>query len=233
MATAIMTFDSSNPAQYVQGQVVYYNGAFYTIVANNPRGTPDSSTDFTAVTATATGVTGVTGTDDSGSGTGILGTLTTVVGTVNGLVGTVNGLVETVNNLLVSQTYDPSKGEQSTGATYKGKAVYRRAFEFTTNRAANTQDDRMLINQAGYVDAIVNTGGYWMTGNAAEKYPVNAAYVAPQALYGFAYVDTANKLVFRSNSSLNRDGSAATTSTFVWVEYTRVDSTTAVAPSAV
>ncbi len=80
------------------------------------------------------------------------------------------------------------------------------------------QDDTALISTTNYVDALINSGGYWYTGNGAEKYAVNSAYVAPQSLYGFAYVSTQNQLVFRSNSSLNRNNAPA----LVWVEYTKV-----------
>ncbi len=305
-ATALMTWDPTNPGLYEQGQVVFHNGSFYNVHKDTPSGSPELSSDFSVIEQGGASTFNVDNSsnyqqgqiitegdkvylvakdnpqgapgssedyiplDNSAPaadflvspGTGVSGAAAQYNAQLNNLTFAIAGatgasgkavinisvsagasgpvvvfdgskLAAMVNNLMVTQTYDPGQGEQDTGTTYHGKAVFRRAFEFTTNRAANEQDDRMLIDESGYVDAIVNTGGYWMTGNQAEKFPVNAAYVSPQSIYGFAYVSTNNKLVFRSNSSLNRDGSAQTANNFVWVDYTRVDSTTPLAPSSV
>ncbi len=91
-------------------------------------------------------------------------------------------------------------------------------YNFDITAEANTQSDIDLIPETGYVDSIVGSGGYWATGNGTEKYAVNGTYVAPNALYGFAYVSNQNQLYFRSNSSLPRNNASA----FVWVDYTKV-----------
>ena len=123
---------------------------------------------------------------------------------------------ELIRQLLVSANYDYD--EEPTGRYYNGKPIYRRAFHLDITQKANQQDDRALIPETGYVDSIVNSGGYWATGNGPEKYAVNGSYVAPNALYGFAYVSTQNQLFFRSNSSLDRNDAPA----LVWVDYTKV-----------
>ncbi len=123
---------------------------------------------------------------------------------------------ELIRQLLVSVNFDYD--EKPTGSYYNGKPVFRRAFHFDITQNANQQDDRALIPETGYVDSIVNSGGYWATGNGPEKFAINGTYVAPNALYGFAYVNTQNQLYFRSNSSLARNEAP----TFVWVDYTKV-----------
>jgi hypothetical protein len=128
-------------------------------------------------------------------------------------------LAQVVQNFQVSQNYDPSKGEQLTGATYNGKPVYRQAWRFGITAGPNVQDNHPLIAQTGYVDAIVNSGGYFSTGNKAEKYNIPSRQMdGGNNLSAFPLVSANNQLNLSSISTLNRNNA----DTFVWVEYTKV-----------
>lgn len=106
-------------------------------------------------------------------------------------------------------------GEINTGKTFRGKPVYRQDFTLYITANAGVNSDLTLINTAGYVDAILNSGGYWSTGNQSEKFQVGGS--PDNTLYGYVMTSTDNKLVFRSKSSMNR--SSATT--IIVVEYTK------------
>ncbi|MDR1703562.1 MAG: hypothetical protein LBS19_02595 [Clostridiales bacterium] len=121
-----------------------------------------------------------------------------------------------IMQLLVSVNYD--EVETPTGSLYNGKPVYRRAFNFTVSRGAYEQDDAPIVPVVGYIDSIINSGGYWATGNGIEKYAVNATYGTTVPMSAFAYIRTQNELFFKSASTLNRSLSP----TFAWVDYTKV-----------
>lgn len=165
---------------------------------------PNYSLTFTTNTPTGIGISVTTGPTGA------------IVNIDNSLQQQVIQNTQTIQQLQVTSQY--STTETLTGATYNGKPIYRRAFNANITQGVNQQNDYALISTAGYVDAIVNSGGYWATGNGQEKYAVNTAYVAPNSLYGFVYVNTQNQLYFRSNSSLSRTNAPA----FIWVEYTKV-----------
>jgi hypothetical protein len=130
-----------------------------------------------------------------------------------------SALTQTINNLMVSQTYDPNVGELNTGATFNGKPVYRQAWRFTINAGPNAQDDHLLIATPNYVDAIVNSGGYFSTGNGVEKYNIPSRQLnGNNNLSGFPLVTTNNQLDLSTISNLQRTNA----DTFVWVDYTRV-----------
>ncbi len=166
--------------------------------------TPNSAVTFATNTPTALSLSVTTGPTGA------------VVTIDDNLLSQVNNLTTQVQQLQVTNNY--STTETATGAMYNGKPVYRRAFNINITQGAYGQNDTALIGTTGYVDAIIDSGGYWSTGNGPEKYMVSSAYVAPGSLYGFTYVNTQNQLYFRSNSSLNRTNAPA----FIWVDYTKV-----------
>jgi hypothetical protein len=133
-------------------------------------------------------------------------------------------LTKTIQQLQVSQNYDPAKGEQLTGATYNGKPVYRQAWDFTVTRAARQPDNAPLISTTGYVESIVNSGGYYATGdNNVERYNVPSTFLnwtgttVQDQVHGYPVVNSQNQLQFVSLSTKNRTLSP----TFVWVEFTK------------
>jgi hypothetical protein len=131
-----------------------------------------------------------------------------------------SALTQTVNNLMVTQTYAPNLGELNTGAFYNNKPVYRQAWRFPVTAGINAQDNHMLISQVGYVDSIVNSGGYMSTGNGAEKYniPSTLRDYSTNWVAGYPLVNASNQLILSTVSSTNR----VDADTFVWVDYTKV-----------
>jgi hypothetical protein len=135
--------------------------------------------------------------------------------TVNNLLAAkVDANTSAIQVLQVTSTY--STTELPTGATYNGKVIYRRAFNLSITQASDQDNETPLIPTNNYVDAIINSGGYWTTGNGVEKYAVNGTYQG--SLFGYVLVTTANQLYFRSRSTVARNNNAA----FVWVDYTKV-----------
>jgi hypothetical protein len=148
-----------------------------------------------------------------------------------------SALTRVINNMVVTQTYDPNMTETKTGATYNGKPVYRQTWSFNVSQTNNTYDNRDLIANTGYVQSIVNTGGWFATGNSGttgvynEKYPIgasmssnntqapNGSYVLNNQVYGFPLVSTQNQLQFTSLSTQSRNNAPV----YVWVDYTKVD----------
>jgi hypothetical protein len=130
-------------------------------------------------------------------------------------------LTQAVNNLIVTQTYDPKLAETPTGATYGDKPVYRQAWRFGITQTGNCQDDHVLIGTAGYVDAIVNSGGYFSTGATNEKYNIPSRQMAPgdpnNNLSAFPLVSGDRMLKLSSISNLQRNNA----DTFVWVDFTK------------
>jgi hypothetical protein len=182
----------------------------------------------------ATGVTGVSG------ATGMRGLSIIVTTGPSGPLVTfdTSALQQAINNFAVTQTYDPNVGEMATGATYNGKPVYRQAWYFTVTTGTGWINNHDLISTTQYVQSIVNTGGYYATGNAGntERYPIGASmsdntvktppttpntagYLANQN-YGFPLVTTDNKLVFTSLTTGQPGRNDAPV--FVWVDYTKV-----------
>jgi hypothetical protein len=131
-------------------------------------------------------------------------------------------LTQVINNLIVTQTYDPNMPETATGATYQNKPVYRRAWKLPLSQTASQYLNTPLIDTAGYVDSIVNSGGYMSTGNGAEKYNLPSTLRdgnnPPNWVAGYPLVDASNKLILSTVSSQNR----VNADTFVWVDYTKV-----------
>jgi hypothetical protein len=187
-----------------------------------------------AVTGTTTFVssTGLTGT------TGVTGLNVSVTTGPSGPVVTFDysEIAKTIESVKVSQNYDPSKGEQLTGATYNGKPVYRRAWNFCITAAQRSVVNAPLINQAGYVDSIINSGGYFATGNDPnnyERYNIPATYLnwtgttVQNQVHGYPSVSSSNQLIFANLSTNNRTKAP----TFIWVEYTKVNDSAPPAPS--
>jgi hypothetical protein len=138
-----------------------------------------------------------------------------------------SSLVTTVNNLLIASSYTPNIGEMATGTTYNGKPVYRQAWKFGITQGSSSQNLADLL-PAGTVDALVNSGGSFMTGNANERYNIPSSYIDLQnpggagltvnnQVYGHPVVTSANGLQLVTFSSRPRNNHDA----FVWVDYTK------------
>jgi hypothetical protein len=128
-------------------------------------------------------------------------------------------LTQVVNNLMVTQTYDPNMPETATGATYQNKPVYRRAWKLQLTANPGSQINTPLITTDGYVDSIVNSGGYFTTGNGSEKYniPSTLRDFGTNWVAGYPLVDASNRLILSTVANPNRVNNDA----FVWVDYTK------------
>jgi hypothetical protein len=187
--------------------------ALYSALFNTMQFAVTGLTQYTTSTG-LTGMTGATGLRISVT-TGPSGPLVTLDYTT---------LASTVNNLLVTSTYDTGV-ERATGATYNGMPVYRQAWNVTITTAGSAINNTDLISSTGYVDSIVNSGGYFATGNAGntERYNMPSSMIdivnsrVNNQVYGFPLVSTDNKLQFTSRSTPQRTLAPA----FIWVDYTK------------
>jgi hypothetical protein len=142
-----------------------------------------------------------------------------------------SSLVKTVNQLIVASSYTPNVGEMATGATYNGKPVYRQAWKFGITQVSSSLDVHDLL-PSGTVDALVNSGGSFMTGTQNERYNIPSSYIdigvwpgtnppVPRVnnqVYGHPVVTSTNGLQLVTFSSQPRNNHDA----FVWVDYTKL-----------
>jgi hypothetical protein len=198
--------------------------AMLTSALNNLRFVATGTTRWTSPTG-LTGITGATGLNISVA-TGPSGPVVTF---------DYSSIANVIENMKVSQNYDPASGEMNTGATYNGKPVYRRAWNFCITALSKTPVNANLVGQAGYVDSIINSGGYFATGNQGntERYNIPATFLnwtgstVQDQVHGYPVVSTSNQLQFVSLSTKDRNKAPV----FIWVEYTRVNDSAPVAPS--
>jgi hypothetical protein len=108
--------------------------------------------------------------------------------------------------------------EAATGRMFRGKPTYRQTFTGYISAPANSQYDFRLISTQNYVDSIVYSAGFYMTGNNQERYQVGAAY--GNTITGFVLVSNDEYLTFRTQSSMQRNGQSNGTA-YIIVEYTK------------
>jgi hypothetical protein len=107
--------------------------------------------------------------------------------------------------------------ETATGALYDGKPIYRQTFSLNITSASGVEDLGVLIPTANYVEVIVSAGGFFESGNAAEKLVINA-YSVGSTDYFAVYIDSAGILSYRTSTGYARTNAVVE----LWVDYTKV-----------
>jgi hypothetical protein len=115
----------------------------------------------------------------------------------------------------------------ATGTTYNGKPVYRQGWKFGITAGSSALHIHQLLPD-NTVDALVNSGGSFMTGTANERYNIPSSYIDLQRVngalqvnnqvYGHPVVTSTNGLQLVTFSSQPRNNHDA----FVWVDYTKL-----------